>query len=100
VSFEAQGEKKSNFLANKWNQPNMMMRDLDSNNNVIAVIPQDKVLNLDIKFYFSMVPSICENALENPKNASNKFNPLIVIPFFLPHVCLLVTTVSRRPRNH
>jgi hypothetical protein len=83
VRFEAQGEPKSYFLANKWNEPNETMRDLDSDNDVISVIPQAEVLNLDIKFYFSKVPRIREKALENPKFTSNKFNPLIVIPFFM-----------------
>jgi hypothetical protein len=82
VSFEAQGEQMSYFLANKWNQPNGMMRDIDSGNDVVSIIPQDEVLNLDIKFYFSRNHSIREDALEKPSNASNKFHPLIVIPFF------------------
>jgi hypothetical protein len=90
VSFEAQGEKKSYLLANKWNQPNTTMRDLDSTYDMVAVIPQDEALNLDIKFYFSKVSSIREEALENPKSASNKFNPLIVIPFSSCHVFPLI----------
>jgi len=91
VSFEAQGEQKTYLLANKWNQPNTTMRDLGSTYDVVAVIPQDEALNLDIRFYSSKVSSIREEALENPKNASNKFNTLIVIPFSLCHVCLLIT---------
>lgn len=58
------------------------MQDLDYANDVIPVIPQDEILNLDIKFYFSKVSRIREEALENPNNASNKFNTLIVILFF------------------
>ncbi|KAF8636263.1 hypothetical protein AX16_011033 [Volvariella volvacea WC 439] len=77
LSFEAQGEPRTNFIANKWNQPNTTMRDLDSGNDMIAVIPQDESLNLDIKFYFSTVANIREDALENAKYASNKFNALI-----------------------
>jgi len=91
VSFEAQGEQKSYFLANKPNQPNTTMRDLDSSNDVISVIPQDEALNLDIKFYFSKVSRIRDDALEDPKNASNKFNPLTVNPFFCGIFSPLVT---------
>jgi hypothetical protein len=62
------------------------MRDLGSTYDVVDVIPQDEALNLDIKFYFSKVSSIREEALENPKSASNKFTTLIVISFYLCHV--------------
>ena len=93
MSFEAQGEKKSYLLANKWNQPNTTMRDLDSTYDMVAVIPQDEALNLDIKFYFSKVSSIREEALENPKSASNKFNPLIVFPFSSCHVIPLILMI-------
>ena len=65
------------------------MRDLDSTNDVIAVIPQDEVLNLDIKFYFSKVPRIREDALEDSRNPRNKFNPLVAIPSFLRRVYLV-----------
>jgi len=82
VSFEAQGEKKIHLLANKWNEPNKTMQDLDYANDVIPVIPQDETLNLDIKFYFSKVSRVREEALENPNNTSNKFNTLIVILIF------------------
>lgn len=91
MSFEAQGEEKSYFLAGKWNQPNTTMRDLGSTNDVVAVIPQDEILNVDIKFYFSNISSKREDALEDPKYASNKFNTLIVISFFatrLPFVII------------
>ena len=86
MSSEAQGEQKAYSLANKWSQPNTTMRDLDSTNDVIAVIPQDEVLDLDIKFYFSKVPSIREDARQDSRNPRNKFNPLVVIPSFLRRV--------------
>jgi len=54
------------------------MRDLDSSSDVIPIVPQEEALNLDIKFYFSKVSSVREDALEDPKNGSNKFNTLIV----------------------
>ena len=57
------------------------MRDLSSSSDVIPIIPQEEALNLNIKFYFSKVSGIREDALEDPKNASNKFNTLIVIFF-------------------
>ena len=72
----------SYFLANKWNQPNRMMRDVDSGNDVVPIIPQDEALNIDIKFYFSTNHSKRESALEDSRYASNKFNILIVVPFF------------------
>ncbi|KXN89310.1 Dye-decolorizing peroxidase msp1 [Leucoagaricus sp. SymC.cos] len=77
VSFEAQGEQKNHFLANKWNQSNAAMRDIDSSDDMIAVIPQDEALNFDLKFYFSKVSSVHDDTLENAKYASNKFNLLI-----------------------
>jgi hypothetical protein len=91
VYFEAQGEQKTYLLANKWNQPNTTMRDLGSTFDMVAVIPQDEALNLDIKFYFSKVSGTREEALENPESASNKFNTLIVIPFSLCHIYPLIT---------
>lgn len=82
MSFEDHGEQKFYFLVNKWNETNETMRDLQSGDDVISVIPRDEVLNLNIKFYFSKVRRIRDKALENQKYTSNKFNPLIVILIF------------------
>ncbi|CAA7270102.1 unnamed protein product [Cyclocybe aegerita] len=104
LSFEAQGEQKTYFLANKWNQPNSSMRDIDSTNDVVAIIPQDEGLNLDLKFYFSKVSSVREDALENQKYASNKFNPLITekplnAPKDFPDYTTFIIMVEDAPDN-
>ncbi|TFK34500.1 hypothetical protein BDQ12DRAFT_689698 [Crucibulum laeve] len=74
--YEVQGDTKNNFVANKWNQPNQTMRDIDTTDDVIGIIPQNDPVDINIKFYYSKTGSIREDALADDKYKSNKVDIL------------------------
>lgn len=76
IEFEVEGEERSHFLINKWGQNNQTMRDLDSTEDVVSIIPQSEPVILNIDTYFSTTSSVREENLKDSKYRSSRANIL------------------------
>ncbi|EAU89602.1 L-amino acid oxidase [Coprinopsis cinerea okayama7 len=78
IDFDVEGDEKSHYLINKWGQANVnqAMRDLDSSEDVVTIIPQREKVVIDINTYFSTTSNVREEALKNDKYRSSRANIL------------------------
>lgn len=59
------------------------MRDIDNTFDQLAIVPQEQSVILNFSFYYSKIPSIKNDGLEDDKYKSNRLNILSVCCFSL-----------------
>lgn len=64
------------MLINKWGQNNQAMRDLDSSEDVVSIIPQNEPVVLEINTYFSTTSNVREDALKTDSHRGSRANIL------------------------
>ncbi|TFK34498.1 L-amino acid oxidase [Crucibulum laeve] len=74
--FVVQGDAKNHFIVNKYGQNSQTMRDLDSTEDILPIIPQNEPVVIDINVYFSTKGSVKEDALKNDSYKSSRLNIL------------------------
>ena len=81
---------RSHYLVNKWGQLNNKMRDSDSTEDAIAIMPQERAITFELNAYFSTVASVREDSLKADKYRSSRLNILGVSGFlYLPFLHLI-----------
>jgi len=74
VKYEFSGIPRTARIADTWNVPNEVMKDIMNGDDTLGIIPQDDPQTIAIDAYFSTVGSIRREALQNDKYRSTRAN--------------------------
>lgn len=80
--YEIGGIDRTNAFANKWQTLNSSMVDIDTDYDLIGLIPQPEGISLDMQFYYSEESSVRRDALQADKYKSAQAT-VLKVPSYL-----------------
>lgn len=78
VDYDISGIAQSSFIGNTFGKLNEVMKDIDTTNDLLAIVPQGDPQTLVFSVYYSTQGSIKGERLKDDKYKSNRANIITV----------------------